>query len=63
MKMKISSLESNAPAITAVIVGRIEKRTVLKALAAGADMLEIRVDTFAQRETEALVRSVKRLKG
>jgi len=63
MTKKINSLESIAPAITAVIVERIEKRTVMKALAAGADMLELRVDTFAQRGPGALVRAVKRLKG
>jgi 3-dehydroquinate dehydratase-1 len=63
MTIKINSLESDAPAITAVIVGRIEKRTVLNALAAGADMLEIRVDTFAKRDIDALVRGIKRLRG
>jgi len=63
MTMKINSLESDAPTITAVIVTRIEKRTVLNALAAGADMLEIRVDTFASREADALIRGIKRLRG
>jgi len=61
--MKINSLESDAPTITAVLVKRIEKRTVLNALAAGADMLEIRVDTFAKRDIDALISGIKRLKG
>jgi len=63
MTKKINSLESGTPLITAVIVGRIEKRTIIKALKAGADMLEIRVDTFAQRAPEALAQGIKRLKG
>jgi len=63
MTMKINSLECDAPTITAVIVTRIEKRSVLNALASGADMLEIRVDTFARRETDALIRGIKRLRG
>lgn len=63
MITKINSLESGAPLITAVIVGRIEKRSIIKALKAGADMLEIRVDTFAGRAPEALAQGIKRLKG
>jgi len=63
MKKKNNPLFTKAPTITAVIVERIDKRTVQKALAAGADMLEIRVDTFRKRDTESLVRALKRLRG
>jgi len=63
MKKKNNPLFSKAPTITAVIVERIDKRTVQKALAAGADMLEIRVDTLENRDPESLARALKRLKG
>lgn len=63
MKKKDSFFLPDRPAITAVIVGRIEKRTVRKALSAGADMLELRVDTFEKRDPVRLARAVKRLKG
>ncbi|MFQ5427927.1 MAG: type I 3-dehydroquinate dehydratase [Thermodesulfobacteriota bacterium] len=63
MKKKNNPLFSSAPLITAVIVGRIEQRTIKKALVAGADMLEIRVDTFENRGPEDLLRAIKRLKG
>ncbi len=63
MTMKINSLEFHAPTITAVIVERIEKKTVIKTLAAGADILELRVDTFEKRNPEALIRGIKRLRS
>ncbi len=62
MKKKNNPLLPAKPSITAVIVRRIEKRTVKKALDAGADMLELRVDTFDERTPESLLRAVKRLR-
>jgi 3-dehydroquinate dehydratase-1 len=61
--MKFKTLNSRKPAITAVILDRIDKRTVVKALAQGANVLELRVDTFGKRSPESIVRGIKRLRG
>jgi len=63
MTMNLNTLNSHEPGITAVILRRIDKRTVIKALTAGADALELRIDTFETRAPSALVRGIKRLRS
>lgn len=63
MMKKTDPLLFKPPCITAVIVGRIEKRTVKRALSEGAGILEIRVDTFARRSPATLRRDFERLRG
>jgi len=63
MMTKSATLPLKSPSITAVIVERIEKRTIRRALLAGADALEIRVDTFSRRDPEVIRRDIERLRG
>lgn len=51
------------PQICGVIVKSIESRRVNNALKAGANMLEIRLDTFSKREIKLLPGALKRLKA
>ena len=60
--MKMSGLKIGAPMAAAVIVDGVSTEAVGKALALGADMLELRVDTFKDRSTESLVKAFQRLK-
>lgn len=46
-----------------VIVGEAHRSTVRKAVRAGADILEVRVDTFAKRDPEALKKAVSAIHG
>lgn len=52
-----------APIICAVIVKSFESREINKALKTGADMLEIRLDTFTKREIKQAGEALKRLKA
>jgi 3-dehydroquinate dehydratase-1 len=60
-----SSRAKNAtgPWVAGVIVGGVNQTTIKRALGAGAELLELRVDTFARREPHELVRQIKRLKA
>jgi 3-dehydroquinate dehydratase-1 len=53
----------SAPRVAGVIVGGVGKGTIRKALSAGADLLELRIDTFRQRDPCSLVRAIERLKA
>src|SRR3989304_4190105 len=65
--MKKSSLSRfRFPAVAAVITGKVSGRTIKKAVADGADFLELRVDTFRELGIGPLVESIKgigKLKG
>ncbi|MBI5827697.1 MAG: type I 3-dehydroquinate dehydratase [Deltaproteobacteria bacterium] len=50
------------PAVAGVIVDGVKKGTLKKTLLNGADCLEVRVDTFAVRDLDALKEGVGRLK-
>ncbi len=52
-----------APLICAVAEKSMESRKINTALKAGADMLEIRVDTFSKREIKLLPEALNRLKA
>lgn len=60
--MKMSGLKSGAPVAAAVIVDGVSTGVVKMALARGANMLELRVDTFKDRGTDALVKALQRLR-
>ncbi len=49
--------------VAGVIVEGVGKGTIKKALSAGADLLELRIDTFRQRDPRNLVRDLERLKA
>jgi len=51
------------PLTAGVIVGSIRLRDVKKAIISGADLLEIRVDTFLRRNPEDVARAVRSLKA
>lgn len=62
--MKIKGVElGGAPRVAAVITGGVEARTVRKALRDGADLIEIRVDTFEDLDIDSLTGAFKRLTG
>ncbi len=63
MMTKPDPLVQQAPSITAVILERIDRRTIRRALGSGADALEIRVDGFARREPGLLQRDFERLRS
>ncbi|MBI5236658.1 MAG: type I 3-dehydroquinate dehydratase [Deltaproteobacteria bacterium] len=56
-------LKIGAPPAVAVIVANVSAGVVLRALSLGADMLELRVDTFKNRGVESLVKTFHRLKA
>lgn len=61
--MKIKGVEfGKAPKAAAVITGSVDTRTVRKALKEGADLLEVRVDTFSSLDLPFLIESFKKLK-
>ncbi len=49
--------------VAGVIVDGVGKGTIKKALKAGADLLELRIDTFRQRDPRKLLRGIERLKA
>lgn len=49
--------------VAGVIAGDIKKGTVKKAVSAGADLLEVRIDTFKNRGLEGLRGSIETLKS
>lgn len=58
--MKKSSLSRyRFPAVAAVITGKASGRTIQKAVAGGAGLLELRVDTFKELGIGPLVESIK----
>jgi len=60
--MKIKGIELGAaPRAAAVITGGVDSRAVKKALKAGADLLEVRVDTFEKRSPGELTAAFERL--
>lgn len=62
--MKSNRLKrGSAPRVAGVIVDGVGKGTIRKALSAGADLLELRIDTFRQRDPQKLVRDLERLKA
>lgn len=61
--MKMSGLKIGAPLVAAVIVDGVSTGAVGRALAHGADMLELRVDAFKDRGAESLVKAFQRLKA
>ncbi len=62
--MKSNRLKrGSAPRVAGVIVDGVGKGTIKKALRAGADLLELRIDTFRQRDPHNLVRDLERLKA
>ncbi len=62
--MKSNRLKrGSAPRVAGVIVDGVGKGTIKKALRAGADLLELRIDTFGQRDPTSLVRDLERLKA
>ncbi len=54
--------EMPKPVIAGVIVGGINKNAVKRAISSGADILELRVDTFKNINLSALRAGVKELK-
>ncbi len=58
----MSGLKIGAPLVAAVIVDGVSTGAVRKALALGADMLELRVDTFKDRGAQSVVKMFQRLK-
>lgn len=50
------------PAVAGVIVGKVKDSTVKKALRDGADILEVRVDTFKETDPEALKKDLKAIR-
>jgi len=51
VKMKIKGVElGGRPRVAAVITGKVDPRTVKKASSAGADLMEVRVDTLDERD-------------
>ncbi len=63
MTTKTSPLLLKAPCMAGVIVGRIEKRVVKRAVSWGVGALEIRVDTFEERSPATLKRGIEGLRG
>lgn len=63
MARKPSGEGTLTPKIAGVIVGGINKNGVKRAISAGADILELRVDTFKNLDLAALEAGVKALKG
>ena len=49
--------------VAGVITGGVRQATIKRALKAGADLLELRVDTFANRTPRELIRHCERLKA
>ncbi|MBI5588217.1 MAG: type I 3-dehydroquinate dehydratase [Deltaproteobacteria bacterium] len=49
--------------VAGVIVGKVTDSTVKKALRDGADILELRVDTFEDRDPERLKKTIKTIHG
>lgn len=49
--------------VAGVITGGIDPRTVKKAVASGADVLELRVDTFSRMDVAHIVRGLERVIG
>jgi len=50
------------PAVAGVIVGKAKSSTVKKALRDGADILEVRVDTFTETDPETLKKDLKTIR-
>lgn len=61
--MKKSPAMPRTPLTAGVIAGPIRLRDVKKAIASGADFLEIRVDTFRRRNPEDIARALRALKA
>lgn len=60
--MKIKGVDlGTGPRAAAVITGGVDTRVVKKALKAGADLIEVRVDTFEKRSPGDLTRAFERL--
>jgi 3-dehydroquinate dehydratase-1 len=60
--MKIKGVElGGEPSVAAVITGKIDPRAVKRALRAGADLIEVRLDTFDEQDSERLARAFDRL--
>ncbi|MEE9613487.1 MAG: type I 3-dehydroquinate dehydratase [Thermodesulfobacteriota bacterium] len=49
------------PRVAGVVTGNVDGRTVKKALASGADILELRVDTFRDRDPQRIKEAIKKL--
>lgn len=59
--MKIKGVEfGGSPRAAAVITGALDKRAVTRAVREGADLIEVRVDTFADRSLPALKAAFER---
>jgi 3-dehydroquinate dehydratase-1 len=54
---------ASGPYVAGVIVGGVRQATIKRALKAGAEVLELRIDTFAQRGPRDLIRHLERLKA
>ena len=54
---------ASGPWVAGVIVGGLRQATIKRALKAGAEVLELRIDTFAQRSPRELIRRLERLKA
>ena len=54
---------ASEPRVAGVITGELREATIRRALRDGADLLELRIDTFAQRDTRELVRRLERLRA
>lgn len=56
-------IDLTGPKIAGVIIGRVGGPAIKKAASSGADLLEVRVDTFKDREIEGLMEGLKRLRS
>ncbi|MBI1912668.1 MAG: type I 3-dehydroquinate dehydratase [Deltaproteobacteria bacterium] len=61
--MNKAKSEAGVPRIAGVIVEEVSGRTVRKAINAGADLLEVRVDTFRDRNTATVAKELEKLKA
>lgn len=55
--------DAGAPRVAGVIVNDLNSPAAKRAKSCGADLLEVRVDTFKRRDAETLIRSIERLKA
>lgn len=62
MAVSRGALQTGRPNVAAVVVDGLSPAIVRKALSIGADLIELRVDTFADRKAETLISSLSGLR-
>lgn len=61
--MKTRVLPGNSPMAAGVIADRVDSKALKRAIAEGADLLELRVDTFKDLDPEALEKDIRAVRG